>query len=313
MNTNTLVLIGAALLLMVGGIAFYLTRPAVDELMLPPQAEVPAEAQVVEAPAEAIATPAPSEPTPAPFASETVIGTSASGNDITAYHFGTGATELLFVGGIHGGYSYNTTLLGYELINYLAANPANVPADLRITVIPVVNPDGLAETVGTTGRFASTITTTDTARVAGRFNANDVDLNRNFNCDWAPESMWQSRSVSGGSAPESEPEAAALVAYVTANQPAAAVVWFSAEGRVYPSACGDAPSRDSVELAATYATAANYSAAAEFDAYQINGDFVNWLADQGVPAISVLLTDHTNPEWEKNLRGITAIINRYAN
>src|SRR3990167_8910078 len=41
---------------------------------------------------------------------ETVLGTSVEERNITAYHYGTGDTELLFVGGIHGGYSWNTVL-----------------------------------------------------------------------------------------------------------------------------------------------------------------------------------------------------------
>ena len=35
---------------------------------------------------------------------QTVIGKSVESRDIVAYHFGAGAKELLFVGGIHGGY-----------------------------------------------------------------------------------------------------------------------------------------------------------------------------------------------------------------
>ena len=44
------------------------------------------------------------------------IGKSVEERDITAYHYGTGETELLFVGGIHGGYSWNTSLVAYELM-----------------------------------------------------------------------------------------------------------------------------------------------------------------------------------------------------
>src|SRR3989344_4219617 len=55
---------------------------------------------------------------------QTVIGKSIEGRDILAYHYGTGTKELLFVGGIHGGYEWNTALVAYELIGYLKANPA---------------------------------------------------------------------------------------------------------------------------------------------------------------------------------------------
>jgi hypothetical protein len=40
---------------------------------------------------------------------------------------------------------------------------------------------------------------------------------------------------------------------------------------------------------------------------------VNWMAQEGIPAISVLLTDRQNTEWEKNRAGIEAVLNSYAN
>ncbi|MEY3784281.1 MAG: hypothetical protein RLZZ230_603 [Candidatus Parcubacteria bacterium] len=245
---------------------------------------------------------------------ETIIGKSVAGNPITAYHFGTGEKELLFIGGIHGGYSWNTTLVGYELVDYLDANPDIIPDNVTVTVIPALNPDGLKATVGTVGRFdeAKAITISDTIRVAGRFNTNKVDLNRNFDCEWTASGVWQSKPVSGGSAPFSEPEAQAVRDYITANKPAAAVVWFSSEGKVYPSACDTTPSKASVELAATYASAAGYGVEAKFDAYAITGDMVNWIAKQDVPAISVLLTNHKNTEWDKNKAGVEAVINTFA-
>ena len=39
---------------------------------------------------------------------KSVIGKSVEGRDIEAYTYGTGFNHLLFVGGIHGGYSWNT-------------------------------------------------------------------------------------------------------------------------------------------------------------------------------------------------------------
>src|SRR3989344_2947075 len=89
----------------------------------------------------------------APQEGESVIGTSVEGRDILAYRFGTGDTELLFVGGIHGGYSWNTTLVAFELVDYLEENADAIPENISVTVIPVLNPDGLNTVVGTAGRF----------------------------------------------------------------------------------------------------------------------------------------------------------------
>jgi hypothetical protein len=38
---------------------------------------------------------------------------------------------------------------------------------------------------------------------------------------------------------------------------------------------------------------------------------VNWLAKNNIPAISVLLTNHTDVEWDKNKKGIDAILEYY--
>jgi len=233
---------------------------------------------------------------PMVYASQTVIGASADGVDITAYHFGNGAEEVLLIGGTHGSYSANTHELAEEFITYLGADESLVPDNLRVTVIPTVNPDGLASG-GTTGRF----------------NSNNVDLNRNFDCDWARTSMWRDQEVSGGTAAFSEPEAQAVRDYMSEINAVGAIVWFAAEGKVYPAACGGNPSNASVALANTFGTAAAYAVEPEFDAYTINGDMVNWMAKQGVPAISVLLTDRTNIEWDKNEAGFKAVLATFAN
>ncbi|MBP6881799.1 MAG: hypothetical protein KBC35_04200 [Candidatus Pacebacteria bacterium] len=241
--------------------------------------------------AEAGEEPAPSTERP----TETLIGSSVEGRELVAHHFGNGDKEILLVAGVHGGYSPNTAALGQELVTFFTENTDIIPKNLSVTVVPLLNPDGATKEGS-----------------AGRFNANEVDLNRNFDCDWSAKAMWRSEEVSGGTEAFSEPEAAALRDYVEANDPIAAVVWFSAEGKVYPSACGGTPSKAATELAATFASAAGYPAAAEFDAYPVTGDMVNWMAKQGIPAISVLLTDHKNPEWMKNESGIKAVLAKYA-
>ncbi len=241
------------------------------------------------------------------------IGTSADGNDIVAYHFGEGDTELLFIGGIHGGYSVNTSLLAFTLIDHLEANPDLIPDNVTVTVIPVLNPDGLKRVTGSTDRFDIDDVKADTAtKIAGRFNGNEVDLNRNFDCEWKQEGTWQSRTVSGGDAAFSEPEAAAIKKYVAEFRPAAAVVWYSAAGGVYASSCTDSVTDDTSILMNTYAAAADYEADDSFDFYAITGDMVNWLAKENIPAISVLLTDHTNVEWSKNRAGIEAVLSNFA-
>lgn len=244
---------------------------------------------------------------------QTVIGTSVEGRDITAYHYGEGDTELLFVGGIHGGYSWNTALVAYEAMDYFAANEDAIPSNVQVTVIPVLNPDGLNKIAGTAERFSpSDIPTGTNVTVPGRFNANNVDLNRNFDCDWQATGTWQSTSVSGGSAAFSEPESLAIKNYIDSANPTAVVVWYSSAGGVYASNCHNGVLPETNTLTALYAKASGYSAHQSFDFYEITGDLTNWLAKEGTPAISILLTNHTDTEWTKNEAGIEALLEYYA-
>lgn len=242
-----------------------------------------------------------------------VIGKSAEGRDITAYHFGTGtSTEILFVGGIHGGYEWNTALVAYELMDYLKANPNIIPANEKVTVIPLVNPDGLAKVAGTSSRSVlANMALLKTPTEPGRFNGNNVDLNRNFDCDWQASAKWQTKTVSGGTAAFSEPESQAVKSYIETQNPKAVVVWYSAAGGVFSSSCHNGVLAETKDLTGVYAQASGYPAYKEFNFYEITGDMVNWLAKEKIPAISVLLTNHTDTEWTKNLAGIKAILKYY--
>ena len=244
---------------------------------------------------------------------QSVIGKSVEGRDITAYHFGSGEKEILFVGGIHGGYEWNTALVALQLIDYLRANPSAIPASVRVTVIPAVNPDGLAKVVATTTAFtAADVNSSQALQVAGRFNAHTVDLNRNFDCDWKASGTWQTKKVSGGSAAFSEPESFALKTYVETAKPMAVVVWYSSAGGVFSSNCRGGVLAETKTLTDVFAKASGYPAYAVFNYYEVTGDMANWLARIQIPTISVLLTNHTDTEWDKNQKGIDALLQHYA-
>lgn len=230
---------------------------------------------------------------------EEVIGQSVQGTEIVAHHFGTGDREVLFVGGVHGSFAPNTVAVAEQLITELEAGNISVPAGLMVTVIPDLNPDA----------------TGGSNTLAGRLNANGVDLNRNFDCEWNAEGVWRNTPVSGGDESFSEPEARAVRDYVQSNNVIGAVVYYAADGGVYASSCGE-PDLDlfplTSKLTNTYASASGYTANEEFDAYKISGDMTNWMAKEGVPAIGVLLSDYTGSEWSKNQAGIEATLNHFA-
>ena len=276
--------------------------------------------QSLSAPAEPIATTSPdiqnstSTPAEKPFETESVIGMSVNGNPIIAYHFGTGNSEILFVGGIHGGYEWNTVSVANSLIDYLQQHHDAIPQNETVTVIPVVNPDGLGKVVGTTtpAFSPSLVPTSASATVPGRFNAHTVDLNRNFDCDWQAKGTWQNTPVSGGTSAFSEPESQAIRDYVQSHTLTAAVVWYSSAGGVFASNCHDGVLPETNTLTTLYADASGYPAHESFDFYATTGDMVNWLAKLNIPAISVLLTNHTDVEWTKNQAGVNAVLQHYA-
>lgn len=240
------------------------------------------------------------------------IGTSVEGRPIDAYTYGTGDTRLLFVGGIHGGYEWNSVLLAYDFIDYFKANPQAIPEGIAITIVPSANPDGLYEVIGAEGRFALADVPIDAKPAGtGRFNAHDVDLNRNFDCKWKPESTWRGNVVSAGTEAFSEPEARAIQGYVAAYAPTAVIFWHSQSNAVYASECEAGILPETLAIMSTYAKAAGYTPVDTFDAYPITGDAEGWLASIGIPAITVELKTHTTVEWDKNLAGVTALLTHY--
>lgn len=300
-----------ALLIIIGGGYWVLNQKNKESAPAPqaPDTNTVAQKEEESTPTSTTATTSAEEKNP----STSVIGTSVENRNIVAYHYGTGDKELLFIGGIHGGYEWNTALVAFELKKYLDENPTKVPAGYKVTVIPVLNPDGLYTVVGTDGLFeASAVPASVEATIPGRFNANKVDLNRNFACDWKAEGTWQNTKVSGGSAAFSEPESQAIRNYVEAHNVVGAVVWYSAAGGVFASNCHDGVLPETQTLTDLYAKASGYTAYQNFNFYEITGDMVNWFAQQNIPAISVLLTSHTDTEWSKNQKGVDAFLAHFA-
>jgi Zinc carboxypeptidase len=256
---------------------------------------------------EAEKEPIVGEPAP-PMHSDEIIGRSVEGREIIAYTYGSGQKKVVFVGGIHGGYEWNSVLLAQQFIDHLDANPGEVPAGLSVTVIPNANPDAVFAAIGKEGRFEIADVPKDKDLSETRFNANKVDLNRNFDCKWKAESIWRSRKVSAGTAPFSEPEASTLRDYLLFVKPEAVVFWHSQAGAVYASECEKGILPQTLKFMNEYASASGYKAVESFDAYAVTGDAEGWLASVNVPAISVELTTHEVVEWEKNLAGIRALL-----
>lgn len=239
-----------------------------------------------------------------------IIGYSVEERQIEVFYFGEGEAKLLFVGGVHGGYEWNSVDLAYQLMNFLEANPEFIPKGVRVAIIPNLNPDGLFKVVGKVGWVSKSdidALPDRTDFAVGRFNANGVDLNRNFDCKWQPESTWRGKTVSAGTYAFSEPEAMTLRNFVLKFNPEAVVFWHSQANAVYASECFNGILPATLSLMNTYASSANYQAIATFDAYPVSGDAEGWLASIGIPAITVELETHESTDWERNLAGVKAV------
>ena len=236
---------------------------------------------------------AAAQPQPQPIE----IGRSVKGRPILAYRFGNGPVKRALIGGIHGGYEANTIRLMSETVAYLGVNPGEIPEHITLYVVPAMNVDGYHA---------------GTDRVRGRLNANRVDLNRNWDYKWS-EQAWHGRwSVSGGDAPFSEPEAQAIRDFIADENIDAVIFYHSAYPAVFAGAHRDVSSAEA--LAKVIAGATGYPYRPDGIPGQVmTGNAIDWLTGQGIEAIEIELSNHSDTDWLQNLRGLRAFLNWPAN
>ncbi len=258
-----------------------------------------------------------------PTTAQERIGRSLEGRPITVERVGDGAEDILIVGGIHGGYEHNSIVLARRLLSYYRDGGGTLPERFTLHVVDNMNPDGLARVTGGTSIAEFDFRSANT--VPGRFNANGVDLNRNWDGDWQPTSYWGSREVSAGSAPFSEPETRAVRDYFRRIDPVVSVFFQSAAAGLWYSGAEDAwpPAR---RLATAYARASGYrlpapppgmSEPGDSDAaedggaivdYEITGSADDYFYEMGHPNLTVELTNHYDIDWARNRAGFEALI-----
>lgn len=218
-----------------------------------------------------------------------IVGYSIEERVIIARQLGEGSRTLLLVGGIHGGWEGNTVTLINELITYFDENPTDILPGISLMFIPVANPDGLIR-----GREEE-----------GRFNANGVDLNRNWSCEWSKDARWRDQYVNPGDEPFSEPETQAIAAFVQNLRPSTALFYHSAAGGVFAGSCeGD---HGSMLMSQILGQATGYSYGETFSAYPVTGTAASWVDGLNIPSADVELQSWTDSEFERNLRGIMAL------
>jgi len=231
-----------------------------------------------------------------------VLGRTGRGTPVEAVRFGNGPRTVMFIGGLPAGFAPSTVALAQAAVDHFSRNPALIPESLTVFIVLSASPD-------------SPVAPGD---YRGRLNANGVDINRNWGCNWAADTRWsgETKRGSGGTAAFSEAESRILRDFITAEDAAAVVFWQArAEGGlVSPGGCGERV-EVSAALAGIYGLTAGYRVEnfENLTRQILNGDASNYLDSVGVPAASVLLPHYSSPiDWQNNLNGILAVLDAYA-
>jgi len=234
--------------------------------------------------------------TPIPFSEgPIIIGYSVQHRPLEVYRFGTGSTGRLIVAGMHGGSEFNTIQLADLLIAYLQGHPDIVPADKTLYILRDLNPDGEARAHDYNGRA----------------NANNVDLNRNWDAnwqkDWPRQNCWTYTYVTSGSRPSSEPETQALMSFILSHPIDAIINYHSAALGIF--AGGLPPDKYSIRLAKAVAAVSTYPYPPVNIGCDYTGGFTDWADVRGIPALDIELTDHTHTDYEMNLKVLDVFLN----
>jgi len=242
-----------------------------------------------------------STPTSTPTVTATIqgqpyeIGLSVEGRPLEMVQFGSGAHHLLIIAGVHGGYEWNTVNLADELIIRLQSGDVAVPDDVTLFILRNLNPDGTAKQLGPDCRA----------------NADGVDLNRNWDANWQENwygsECWSQRYLTAGTAPFSEPETKALSNFILENNIEALMNYHSAGLGIFPG--GWWQDQASLNLASQLALVSPYQYPPYDSDCEYTGQLIDWASTQGIAAVDVELSNHTDTDLEINLRILKVFLN----
>lgn len=207
------------------------------------------------------------------------LGLSLGGRPITALR--VGSSEPLYALRILGGHHGNepiSVIVALAVAERLVADPALVPGDAEVWIVPDVNPDGLA---------AHT-----------RENALGVDLNRNYDYEWGD-------AVDPGAEPFSEPETRAIRALTRARSWLGGLTLHSGASNIswtwnYTTAerAPDEPLLAAIgEVYAADTREPEFWSSNGADWYPTHGDTTDWSYGRwGLPEFTLELCDDKSPD-----------------
>lgn len=161
------------------------------------------------------------------------IGKSISGKTIKCFKVGNGKNKKLYTFGIHGN-EVGTVKLGHYFTSWLSENVKKLD-QYTIFVVPCLNPDGYDMACNRPEYLQGGRT--------GRFNANNVDLNRNFDTpSFRKKSKWafgknysEKSDVHCGEFGGSEPEIKALTEFIKSEKIKVLLMFHNAGKDIMPN------------------------------------------------------------------------------
>ena len=124
--------------------------------------------------------------------------------------------------------------------------------------------------------------------------------------EWPRPGCWDYIPITGGSSAVSEPETKALIDFIISHDIKALISYHSAALGIFPG--GQPPDPGSLSLAEALAAVSDYPYPPIDAGCAFTGQLVDWVSDQGIPAVDIELTNHQESDFEKNLAILSAFL-----
>ena len=217
------------------------------------------------------------------------LGKSVRGWDLAMLAIGyEDEVSVVVIGSIQGDQP-RTIELVQAIIDNFQRDPGQIPPNVAFYLIPTINPDGNAAN--------------------SRFNANNVDLNRNWDTsDWIQNAAVpghpNGKPGAGGSRPFSEPETRALsdlLHQLNSSSKLRVLILHSSvssPNQVY------AGGNHSKSLADSFASIMGYTMSADWGSYTPTGEAITWCAEQRIQSINAVIPANRTPSIDLTIQAL---------